>query len=127
MLGKDAFCRPNDETYLPIRKDEAPRIKAVRLRSRESMSGMRKLALKWAFAGALLGAIGWFSVCVLAYGLLDHQEISKHWRLIVTILCPVAISFRVGTLWLCALNCAFYAVIFSALGFIFSCLTAKAA
>ena len=74
---------------------------------------MRRVTLRWLVAGAVLGALAFFTLMLCISALLSGVEF-RHWHWIVAVLCPPAIVLR-GFWLLLGLNCALYAVVLAAL------------
>ena len=69
----------------------------------------------WPLAGALFGAMGWFSFIYLLATSLSQYEIGKGWKSVFIILCPAETIPGVGTWWILIGNCLVYAIVFDGL------------
>jgi hypothetical protein len=69
----------------------------------------------WPLAGALLGALGWFSFIYFLMTSMSQYEIAKGWKSVYIILCPAATIPRAGAWSVLIANCLFYAVVFEGL------------
>jgi len=69
----------------------------------------------WLLAGAIFGALGWFSFIYLLMTSMSQYEIGKGWKSVFIILCPAATIPRLGAWWVLILNCLVYAAVFEGL------------